>query len=75
VDCTQETAAERSLPGTWVLDEIRLAVQHVYKLVEVHEVYEYQVTRYETQIGEAGLFAEYINTFLKLKDEASDYPN
>jgi hypothetical protein len=46
-DCTDQTAAERALSGTWILDEIRLAVQHGYKLVEVHEVYEYQVTRYD----------------------------
>jgi hypothetical protein len=50
-DCTHETDAERTLTGTWVLYEIRLAVQHGYKLVEVHEVYEYQVTRYDPQTG------------------------
>ena len=37
-DCTHETVAERALTGTWVLDEIRLAVQKGYELVEAHEV-------------------------------------
>jgi hypothetical protein len=74
-DCTHETVAERALTGTWVLDEVRLAVQHGYKVVEVHEVYEYQVTEYDRQTGDGGLFAQYINTFLKLKAEASGYPN
>ena len=37
-DCSHETVAERALTGTWVLDEIRLAVQKGYELVEVHEV-------------------------------------
>jgi len=37
-------------------------------------VYEYQVTRYNPETGEGGLFADYINTFLKLKVEASGYP-
>jgi hypothetical protein len=37
--------------------------------------YEYQVTRYDPQTGDGGLFAQYINTFLKLKAEASGYPN
>jgi hypothetical protein len=46
-DPKHETDAEKALTGTWVLDEIRLAVQHGYKLVEVHEVNEYQVTRYD----------------------------
>ena len=43
-DCTHETAAEMALTGTWVLEEIRLAVKKGYKLVEMHEVYEYRVT-------------------------------
>jgi hypothetical protein len=50
-------------------------VQHGYKLVEVHEVYEYQVTKYDPKRGDGGLFVEYINTFLKLKAEVSGYPN
>jgi hypothetical protein len=58
-----------------VLDEIRLAVQHGYEFLDVHEVYEYQVTRYDPQTGDRWLFVEYINTFLKLKAEASGYPN
>jgi hypothetical protein len=56
------------------MDHIRLAVQHGYELVEVHEVYEYQVTRYDPQTGDEGLLVEY-TTFLKLKAEASGYPN
>jgi hypothetical protein len=67
--------AERALTGTWVLDEIRLAVQHGYEVVEVHEVYEYQVTSYDPHPGDGGLFTQYITTFLKLKAEASGYPN
>jgi hypothetical protein len=49
-------------------------VQKGFKLVEVHEVYEYQVTNYNPQTGNGGLFVEYINTFLKLKAEASGPP-
>jgi hypothetical protein len=75
VYCKHETVAERALTGTWVLDEIRLAVQHGYEVVEVHEVYEYQVTRCDPHTGDKGLFAQYINTFMKLKAESSEYPN
>jgi hypothetical protein len=71
-DCNHETVDERALTGTWVLDEIRLAVQHGYELVEVHEVYKYQVTSYDTQTGDGGLFVQYINEFLKLKAKSSD---
>ena len=37
-------------------------------------MYEYQVTQYNPQTGEGGHFVDYINTFLKLKEEASGYP-
>jgi len=40
----------------------------------VFEVYEYAVTQYDKASDEGGLFVEYINTFLKLKAEASGYP-
>ena len=36
-------------------------------------MYEYDVKQYDPQIGQGGLFLEYINTFLKLKTEASGY--
>jgi len=39
------------------------------------EVYEYEVTRYDSNTGEGGLFADYVNTFLKLKVEARGYPS
>ena len=66
-----ETVAESALTGTWVLVENRRAVKKSYKLVEVHEVYEYQVTQYNPQTGNGGLFVQYIDTFLKLKADAS----
>jgi hypothetical protein len=44
------------------------------RILEIHELYEYIVTRYDTQTREGGLFAGYIDTFLKLKAEASGYP-
>jgi hypothetical protein len=43
-------------------------------VLQIHEVYEYQVTRYDKSTGEGGLYAG-INTFLKIKAEASGYPN
>jgi hypothetical protein len=41
----------------------------------VYEVYEYQVTRYDQQTREGGLFAKYIDTFVKLKAEDPGYPD
>jgi len=43
--------------------------------LEILEIYEYQVTRYDPKTGNGGLFAEYMDTFFKLKQEASGYPS
>jgi hypothetical protein len=74
-ECAHESLEERAFPGTWVVDEKRLAVQKGYQVLEVQEMYEYQVTQYEKQTGQGALFVQYINTFLKMKREASGYPN
>jgi hypothetical protein len=74
-ECRHYTDAERALTGTWVIDDVRLAVEKGYKVLDIHEVYQYRVTQYDRATGEWGLFADYINTFLKLKAEASGYPS
>jgi len=38
-----------------------------YRILEIYEVYEYQVTQYNHETGQGVLFVDYINTFLKLK--------
>jgi hypothetical protein len=53
---------------------MRLAVVKAYKIREIQEVYQYEVTQYNPEINDRGLFVEYINTFLKLNAEASGYP-
>jgi hypothetical protein len=53
---------------------VRLALQKGYKILEIHEVYEYNVTRYDPETREGGLLADYIDTFFKLKVEASGCP-
>jgi len=73
--CQHFSDAERVISGTWVLDGLRVALTKGYKMMEIHEVYEYAVTQYDTISGEGGLFVEYINTFLKLKAEASGFPS
>jgi hypothetical protein len=74
--CTRHRSdAERCLEGTWVIDEIRLAVDKGYKILKILEVYEYKVTRYDPDTGNGVLFAESIDTFVKLKQEASGYPS
>ena len=73
-ECTRTEDAERALTGTWVMDEVRLALEKGYRILEIDEVYEYQVTQYDLETGAVDLFVDYINTFLKLKAEARGYP-
>jgi len=56
------------------MEEVRLAVEKGYRILEIYEVYEYQSTQYNPETGEDGLFVDYINTILKLNSEASGYP-
>ena len=74
-ECVHESRAQRSLTYTWVLDKVRLAIKKGYDVFDIMEVCEYKVTKYDPHTGESGLFAYYINTFLKLKAETRCYPS
>jgi hypothetical protein len=41
-------------------NEVRLAVEKTYKILETYEVYRYQVTQYNPETNEGGLFVERI---------------
>jgi len=56
------------------MDEVRLAVEKGYRILEIYEVYEYQVTQYSSDNSDGGLFVDYINTSLKTKGETSGHP-
>ena len=45
-----------------------------YKILQIYEVYEKQVTQYNPETCEGELFVDYTITFLKLKAEAGGYP-
>jgi len=64
---------DRGFTGTWVTEEVSLALGNGYRILEIYEVFEYQVTQYFPEAGEGVLFVEYINRFLKLKAEASGF--
>jgi len=43
--------------------------------LKVYEVYHWnETTKYDPSTQEGGLFSKYINIFLKLKQQASDWP-
>ena len=62
---------ERAFTGTWVIDEIQVAIEAGYKVLNTYEIWEYDVTQYDPITRERGLFVGYINTMLKIKQEAS----
>lgn len=74
-DECNHTDDERSFIGTYVAEELRVAVQKGYKILCLYEAWEYQTTIYDPATKSGGIFAEYINTFLKIKTEASGFPS
>jgi hypothetical protein len=66
---------ERFVVGTWIVDDVSKAVDMGYDLVDVYEFWEYEVTCFDKDSISGGLFAEYVNMFLKLKEESSGYPS
>ena len=60
---------ERLLRGTWCTRELVKAVEVGYRIVHIHEVWHFP----EEQRQE-GLFADYVNTWLKIKQESAGYP-
>ena len=57
----------RTLRGTWCTPEIEMAISKGYTLLRIHEVWHFPQTR-------EGLFAGYVNTWLKLKQESAGWP-
>uniref|UniRef100_A0A8W8JGF1 DNA-directed DNA polymerase n=1 Tax=Magallana gigas TaxID=29159 RepID=A0A8W8JGF1_MAGGI len=67
---------ERVITGTWCTPEIQMAVKKGYNILKIYEVYHFeQSSQYDPLTGAGGLFAEYVNTFLKIKQEASGFPS
>jgi len=66
--CSHVIELERAVTSTWI------AVEHGYTVLNIHEFYEYEITQYDPKTGERGHFVQNIDTFLKLKLEASGYP-
>ena len=57
----------RCITGTWTTIEVNKAIEFGYRIVEIYEIYHY--SRQEK------FFSDYVNCFLKIKQEASGYPS
>lgn len=57
-NCDNESD-ERSLVGTWTIGEICKAIEKGYVVLDMYELWEYNVAPYE----KGGLFTDFINNF------------
>jgi hypothetical protein len=73
-NCTH-TDEERCIVGTWVVDEVRKAIEMGYILMNGFEFWEYEITCFDRGTNSGGIFEQYANMFLKLKQESSGYPS
>ncbi|KAJ8674416.1 hypothetical protein QAD02_005678 [Eretmocerus hayati] len=73
-NCTHTQDSEREIEGSWVSLELQAAVEAGYKVTEVHEIWHYKTTKYSRVTKAGGLFAGYINSWLKIKQESSGWP-
>ena len=55
--------------------EIQKVVDLGYRIVAMYEVHHREATnQYDLQTGKGGLFAEYVNRFLRIKEMVSGWP-
>lgn len=64
----QHNNKERCFTGTWCIAEVKLAIEKGYQIDYIYQIYHFE------QVSN-GLFKEFIDTFLKIKQQASGYPN
>ena len=68
-NCCGHTREQRMLRGTWVTLELQKAVEKGYQIDTIHEVFHFSPDQQKR-----GLFEEYVNTFLKVKQESAGWP-
>lgn len=62
--------ADRTLRGTWCTPEIQKAIEKGYTLLKIHEVWHFPLDQRRT-----ALFADYVDKWLQIKQEASGWPS
>ena len=65
----RHTPQQRMLRGEWCTPEIQKAVEVGYTLIKIHEVH-----HFPPEQRQKGLFPDYVNTWLKIKQESAGYP-
>ena len=74
-DCNH-SEDERAIEGTWVTEEVKHAIKNGYKMIKIFSIWHFnQKEVYDKQTKTGGLFTEYVNKFLKMKTEATGFPD
>ena len=63
------TPSQRQLRGTWCTPELEKAIEKGYTLVRLHEVF-----HFPPEQRRRGLFREYVDAWLKIKQESAGWP-
>ncbi len=67
--------SERAIEGTWVTEEVKHAVKKGYIILKIFSIWHFNDSNvYDKSTKTGGLFTEYVNKFLKMKTEASGFP-
>ena len=67
--------SESAFWKTWITLELNKAIDLDYQVMEISEVWHYpQTFKYNGTDPDSGIFTQYIDKFLKLKQEKSDWP-
>ncbi|KAJ8915407.1 hypothetical protein NQ315_008296 [Exocentrus adspersus] len=72
--CHHHTEEERALTGTWVIDEVKKALEMGYRMLKVHEVWSYEIDQFDKATKKGGLFTSMMNKFVAVKQQASGWP-
>jgi len=74
-DCNHSDE-QRAWDGAWVTPEIYKALKSGYKILKMYEVWHYPRSMvHNPKQPDSGLFTGYVNTFLKVKQEADGWPS
>ena len=66
---------DRMFTHTYCTPELEVAINMGYTIIQIHEVLHWKESEmYHPVTKQGGLFTQHINTFLKLKQESSGYP-
>lgn len=66
---------QRAITGTFATPEVLQAIDKGYKILKIYEVWHFpETTQYDKETNTGGLFTEYVQMFLKLKQESSGFP-